>query len=42
MSEQLQNKENLEKNQKPNSNKIFLGCMFVGIGLGFLFEHMPA
>ncbi len=21
---------------------IFVGCMFVGIGLGFLFDHIPA
>ena len=42
MSDQLQDKENSEQNRKPNSSKIFLGCMFVGIGLGFLFEHIPA
>ena len=22
--------------------EFFLGCMFVGIGFGFLFEHIPA
>ena len=42
MSEQLKDKENSEQNRKPNSSKIFLGCMFVGIGLGFLFDHIPA
>ena len=42
MSEQLKDKENSEQYPKPNSSKIFLGCMFVGIGLGFLFEHIPA
>ena len=29
-----------EKDQR--GNYIFVGCMFVGIGLGFLFEHIPA
>ena len=31
-----------EKYRKPKESRIFLGCMFVGIGFGFLFEHIPA
>ena len=30
-----------EKEDKKGKN-IFVGCMFIGIGLGFLFEHIPA
>ena len=28
--------------EQPKESRIFLGCMFVGIGFGFLFEHIPA
>ena len=30
------------KKEDKRGENIFLGCMFVGIGLGFLFGHMPA
>ena len=43
MSEQPKDKKHWEKYRKPNENKIFLGCMFVGIGFGFtipLLNHM--
>jgi len=31
-----------DKKEDKRGENIFLGCMFVGIGFGFLFEHIPA
>ena len=42
MSEQPKDDKHWEKYRKPKESRIFLGCMFVGIGFGFLFEHIPA
>ena len=42
MSCQAKDDKHWEQYLKPKENKIFLGCMFVGIGFGFLFEHIPA
>ena len=41
MSEKSKDEKHWEKFRKPES-KIFLGCMFVGTGFGFLFENIPA
>ena len=42
MSEQPKDDKHYEKYRKPKDSKIFLGCMFVGMGFGLLFEHIPA
>ena len=42
MNQPLKDEKHWEQYRKPNENKIFLGCMFVGIGVGFIFEHIPA
>ena len=42
MDQPLQDDKHWEQYRKPNKNKIFSGCMFVGIGVGFIFEHIPA
>ena len=44
MVNQIASKGEKMKNKKEDKRgeNIFVGCMFIGIGLGFLFEHMPA
>jgi len=42
MSEQPKDNKHWEQYCKPKESKLFLGCMFVKIGFGFLFEHIPA
>ena len=42
MSEQPNDDKRWEKYRKPKENRIFLGCMFVGTGFGFLFENITA
>ena len=42
MNDNIKEKENLDRNKKSKSNKLFTGSMFIGIGLGFLFENIPA
>ena len=42
MSKKSNDEKHWEQYRKPNESKIFLGCMFVGIGFGFLFGHIPA
>ena len=27
--------------EKHKENKAFLGCMFIGLGLGFIFDNIP-
>ena len=42
MGEESKDEKHWEQYRKPKESKIFLGCMFMGIGIGFLFEHIPA
>ena len=42
MSVQPKDDKHWEKYRKPKESRIFLGCMFVGTGFGFLFENIPA
>ena len=42
MSEKSKDEKHWEKFRKPKESKLFLGCMFVGTGFGFLFENITA
>ena len=42
MSEPAKDDKHWEQYRKPKENKMFLGCMFLGIGIGFLIDNIGA